>query len=134
MRLKPARIRDSYIIIWATMTAILVLTCAALGIGLAAVSHANTTAECLNNVLRTRQNLTTRDHLNEAQKIADQVIAVDHQAQGIRLVLTTDRVQQERGALLYQQGVNEFKQALADWQARDNQIAAERARHPLGRC
>ena len=134
MKIKPARIRDSYIIIWATITAILVLTCAALGIALSAISNGKTTADCINNVLKTRQDLTTRDHQNEAQKIADQAVAVDDQATGIRLILTTDPALQERGALLYQQGVNEFKRSLADWQARDNQIAAERAKHPLGRC
>lgn len=141
MKLKPARIRDSYIVVWATITAVLVLTCAALGIALAAVSRSNTTAQyaksvaqCINDVLRSRNDLTNQDHVNEAQKIAGQAKAVQDQAEGIRLILTTDPAQQRRGALLYQQGVTEFQQALANWQARDDQINAERAKHPLGRC
>lgn len=134
MKLRPPRIRDSYIIIWASITGVLVIACAALGIGLASASHANATANCINAVLRTRNDLTNQDHVNEAQKIADQKVAVNDQAAGVRLILTGELEQQQRGALLYQQGVSEFKQSLARWQERDAEINAERAKHPLGRC
>jgi hypothetical protein len=122
---------ERYPVVWGAIVVVLLV---ALAGTLIAYVHANTTASCLNNVLGTRDRLGQLDHRNEAQKIADQKAAVKDQAAGVRLILTGDPAQGQRGALLYQRGVNEFVESLARWQARDAQINAERVKSPLGFC
>lgn len=122
---------ERYPVVWGAIVTVLLV---ALSGAFIAYLHANAKASCINNVLRSRNELTGQDHVNEALKIAGQKVAVTHQATGLKLALGNDPAEQRRGVLLYQQGVAEFKRSLSDWQARDNRINAERSAHPLGEC
>lgn len=122
---------ERYPVVWGAIVVVLLIALAGTFI---AYLHSNTQASCINAVLRSRNDLTDADHINEARKIAGQKVAVTHESIGLKLALSSDMEDRRRGVLLYQQGVTEFKKSLSDWQARDNVINAARAAHPLGHC
>jgi hypothetical protein len=124
---------------WAALVAVLIISTGGFALAYlhasAATTKAQHTADCVNGILGVRAPLTNADHANERQKINGQIVAERDQAQGLKALIVAKTQAEGRAAFrLYQRGVDEFEKALNDWKIRDDQIAAAKRAHPLGKC